>query len=106
MSISKSDLLIVNRVLAHESIPTERRFFKDKDDNFRCYNAKQAGVMKADEAKRDLSSVCRSMLSSLSEVDCKRLLSKYRRTEHLKIIAEIASSSCSYEDLKSYAPIF
>lgn len=109
MIIQYSDLMIVNRAIAHDNAPKEKSFFIDSDGNFKQYMKRKTTILPARVTLKDIESVAMSMLRMLPEIESKAIREKHKeeretRDRHLKIIIDIVKKYSSYDDLKNYAP--
>lgn len=103
MKVNLSDLMIVNRAIAHDNMPKEKSFFRDDEDKLRAYMRRKSGVMSKLETTKDIEKVAVTMLNALPESEAKKIRKDYRG-DNLKIIVEIVSKHCDYETLGKYAP--
>lgn len=107
--IDLSDLMIVNRAVAHDNMPTEKAFFIDDEGRYRPYKKRMNHVMKAKETAKEIERVCSKLLSQLSESDAKKIRKEKvgfekSRDKNLSIILDLVSENLDYETVKEYAP--
>ena len=108
ITINPSDLMIINRALAHDAIPKEKAFFIDDEGKYVPYFKRQVSIMSARDTKKDIEVSANKMLRSLSETESKRLRNIYAAEKsvdrHLKIVIEIVTKNATFEMLKEFAP--
>lgn len=109
MIIQYSDLMIVNRAIAHDNAPKEKAFFIDSDGNFRRYMKRKTSILPAKVTLKDIEGSATNMLRGLSDSEAKAIRKNYEsesnaRDRHLKIIIEVVQKYSNYNDLEKYAP--
>lgn len=109
VTISPSDLMIINRALAHDAVPKQKSFFIDDEGKYVAYMKRQSAVMSAKDTKKDIEVSATKMLRQLDESESRSIRRKYEGESktvdrHLKIIIDVVSKYSSFEQLKSYAP--
>lgn len=109
ITINPSDLMIINRALAHDAIPKEKAFFIDDEGKYVPYFKRQPSIMSAKDTKKDIEVSASKLLRQLHESEGNNIRRKYASESktvdrHLKIIIDIVTKYSTFEQLKSYAP--
>lgn len=108
LKINASDLMIINRAIAHDNVPREKAFFIDDEGKYVPYLKRQVSVTSAKDTKKDIEVSCNKMLRDLGEHESKRIRGNYAsdksKDRHLKIVIELVTKYSTHEQLSEYCP--
>ncbi|MGZ8233199.1 hypothetical protein [Methylobacter tundripaludum] len=109
MQINKSDLMIINRAIAHDNAPRDKAFFIDDEGKYVPYFKRKPTIMSGKETAKDIEVSAGKMLRSLPEKEARTIRLKFSseekaRDRHLKIVLEVVSKYSSFAELKEFAP--
>lgn len=104
MKIENSDLMIVNRAVAHDNHPTIKRVLPpDENGKYRFIMVRQSGILPSSITTKDIQTTATKMLRQLPDNEASSLRKAYYG-DALSLIVYLLATYANKQQVQDFAP--